>query len=338
MWTELAAQLGIKLELTTSRHQNADGQAEIAIRTYKRTAKKFASLSNADWVDKLRLLEFALNNSVSASTGHTPFFMALGFNPRVFIEEYGVMDDTSSGLMEGSDLLSTINRNLMEVRDAIGLSQDLQAIQYNKKRIPAPAYAVGDLVYLSSEGINWPSYASSPTESIPNYFGPFAISAVDRARENVTLVLPTTAPSSLFPTFHVSKVKPAISREEAFPAFIDPHERPGPIDGDKFELEKIVASRTRYNRREFLVKYKGYPDSHNQWFPFNLNNLADWLDDWDLVVDFDASLASLHPDPSQQQKKNAKPQGPAPVAPLVQLRRSPRIRSENPQVSRHNRP
>ena len=62
MWTNLAEQLGIKLELTTSRHQNADGQAEIAIRTYK--------------------------HPVSASTGHTPFFMALGFNPRVFLEEY----------------------------------------------------------------------------------------------------------------------------------------------------------------------------------------------------------------------------------------------------------
>ena len=35
LWTNLAEQLDIKLELTTSRHQNADGQAEIAIRTYK---------------------------------------------------------------------------------------------------------------------------------------------------------------------------------------------------------------------------------------------------------------------------------------------------------------
>ena len=231
-----------------------------------------------DWVEKLHLLEFALNNSVSSSTGHTPFFMALGFNPRVFLDEYGVMDDTSSGVIEGNDLLSVINRNLIEVKDAIGLAQDLQADQYNKKRVKSPNYQPGDLVYVSAEGINWPSYASSPKESIPNYFGPITIATVDQQRDNVTVELPHTAPKSLFPTFHVSKVQPAISREEIFPAFQDIYDRPGPIEvseGEKYELEKIVASRNRYNRLEFLVKYKGYPDSHNEWFPFNIQDLED---------------------------------------------------------------
>jgi hypothetical protein len=333
LWKNLAEQLGIKLELTTSRHQNADGQAEIAIRTYKRTAKKFASISNLDWVEKLHLLEFALNNSVSSSTGHTPFFMAFGFNPRVIVEEYGVMDDTSSGIIEGDDLLGVINRNLIQVKDAIGLAQDLQADQYNKKRVKSPNYHAGDLVYLSAEGINWPSYASSPKESIPNYFGPFTITTVDQSRDNVTVELPKTAPKSLFPTFHVSKVKPAISREKAFPAFQDVHDRPGPTEvseeGEKYELGKIVASRNRYNRREFLVKYKGYPDSHNEWFPFNIQKLDDWIDDWHLVVEFDPSLSNLKPDlykkNSLREKTNNKTAPAIPqLKPVLPIRRSPR--------------
>jgi hypothetical protein len=79
-------------------------------------------------------------------------------------------------VIRGGDLFSAIHRNFLEVRDAIGLAQDQdqQAEQYNKKRIAAPAYVPGDLVYLNSDGINRPSYATSPRESIP--FGPLEIS------------------------------------------------------------------------------------------------------------------------------------------------------------------
>ena len=83
-----------------------------------------------------------------------------------------------------------------------------------------------------------------------------------------------------------------------------------------------MASRNRYNRREFLVKYKGYPDSHNEWFP-------DWLDDWHLVVEFDPSLSSLKPDVTEQNKLIRKPRnkmmasGPQ-LTPVLPLRRSPR--------------
>ena len=182
LWTALSTQLGIKLELTTSRHQNADGQAEIAIRTYKRTAKKFASMFNEDWVDKLHFLEFALNNSKSVSTGFSPFFLAFGFHPRVFMEEYSILDNSSVE----KNLLEMINGNLRAAQDAISMAQENQMTQYNKKRSKSPTYACGDVVYLNSDGINWPSYSDSPSESIPNYFGPFEITHVDNSRDNIT--------------------------------------------------------------------------------------------------------------------------------------------------------
>jgi hypothetical protein len=295
LWTALANQLGIRLELTTSRHQNADGQAEIAIRTYKRTAKKFASISNGDWVDQLRLLEFALNNSISSSAGFTPFFLAFGFHPRVFMEEYGLLEDSSSGLIEGHDLLSMIHRNIQDAQEAISISQEHQALQYNKKRSSSPSYKIGDLVYLSSSGINWPSYSTSPAESIPNYFGPFEITLVDESRDNVTLLLPATAPPQLHPVFHVSKVKPAINRQALFPSFVDQYSRPAPVqtsaDGaEMYTVEKILKSRIRRKKTEFLVKFLGYPDSHNEWSPFIPAKWTDWWEDWHHVIAFDPSL------------------------------------------------
>ena len=91
------------------------------------------------------------------------------------------MDDTSSGVIEGVDF----NRNLVEVKDSIGLAQDLQEEQYNKRRVKSPNYQPGDLVYISAEGINWPLYALSPKESIPNYF---TISTVDQQCDNVIML------------------------------------------------------------------------------------------------------------------------------------------------------
>jgi hypothetical protein len=38
------------------------------------------------------------------------------------------------------------------------------------------------------------------------------------------------------------------------------------IDGEEeYEVEAILDSRMRYNRLEYLLKFKGYDESHNQW-------------------------------------------------------------------------
>jgi hypothetical protein len=58
------------------------------------------------------------------------------------------------------------------------------------------------------------------------------------------------------------------------PAAPDPilGRRPAPpppttlIDGEEeYEVEVILGSRMRYNQLEYLLKFKGYDESHNQW-------------------------------------------------------------------------
>lgn len=298
LWEELMLVLGIKLQLSTARHQQSDGQSEIAIRTYKRTAKKFVSVTNKDWDEQVALVEFALNNSISASTGFTPFHLAFGFSPRTITEEYDWINeqDLSS---DAHQLLNIIQDSISKAKAAMSQSQERQAEQYNRHRIAAPTYAVGDLVMLLSEGIHWPSLANSPSESIPNYFGPLEVTAVDTTRDNLTLKFPHALAARFCPTFHTSVVKPYVSRLAMFPAWRDSFDRPLPtvgLDGqDLFEVDRVLDKRVlkKSKKVEYLLGFKGYPDSHNQWYPFHPNSHADWSQEWHLLQAFDPSVGAF---------------------------------------------
>jgi transposase InsO family protein len=295
-WTALGTQLGINIKLSTSRHQQTDGQSENAIRTYKRTAKKFASILNTDWDQNLPLIEFSLNNSVSASTGFTPFFLAFGFEPRVFPDEY-LFHSTGAS----HSLLSSLNDALAKARISLDWAQQEQNRQYNRRRQAAPSYTVGDSVLLSSNGINWPDFSESPSSSIPEYLGPFTVTAVDSALDNITLALPTFITSKrVHPTFHVSKLKPFHSRTTVLPQLPDLFPRPAPIgyndNGEElFEIDRILQKRIRHGHPEYQVHYTGYPSTHLQWEPLTPQNRHTWESDWSLLQSFDPSLGPFSP-------------------------------------------
>ena len=48
-WEELTEQTGIQMKLTTARHQNANEQAERAVRTANRIIKAYANAELTDW-------------------------------------------------------------------------------------------------------------------------------------------------------------------------------------------------------------------------------------------------------------------------------------------------
>lgn len=37
---------------------------------------------------------------------------------------------------------------------------------------------------------------------------------------------------------------------------------------NQYEIERILDSRIRYRRTEYLVTWRGYNDAHNQWIPW----------------------------------------------------------------------
>ena len=62
------------------------------------------------------------------------------------------------------------------------------------------------------------------------------------------------------------------------------HAKPAPIhidDEKEWEVESILDYRERYGRGQFLVKWKGYPNSENSWEPVEgLENAQDVVQEW----------------------------------------------------------
>uniref|UniRef100_H3GU71 Reverse transcriptase domain-containing protein n=1 Tax=Phytophthora ramorum TaxID=164328 RepID=H3GU71_PHYRM len=70
------------LSMSTADHPQTDGQPERVNRVLVETMKSYAH-SFHQWSDCLPMAEFAINNSVHVSTGHTPFYVNAMRHPRV---------------------------------------------------------------------------------------------------------------------------------------------------------------------------------------------------------------------------------------------------------------
>ncbi|KAF1316914.1 reverse transcriptase, partial [Globisporangium splendens] len=81
-WQELFRLLGTQLKMSTADHPQTDGQTERVNRTLEDILRSYAH-SFTHWKECLPLAEFAINNSVHASTRQTPFYVNALRHPRV---------------------------------------------------------------------------------------------------------------------------------------------------------------------------------------------------------------------------------------------------------------
>jgi hypothetical protein len=74
-WRHLFDQMGTTLAMSTADHPQTDGQTERVNRVVEDIIRSICGENTRDWSDKLPFVEFAIHNSVHASTGETPFFL-----------------------------------------------------------------------------------------------------------------------------------------------------------------------------------------------------------------------------------------------------------------------
>jgi len=268
-WDHLFRALGTRLNMSTARHPQTDGQSERMNRTIEEMLRAYITpLRLDDWDEHLPALEFAYNDSLQASTGATPFYLNSGQHPRSVLDAALPANGVPRGknARDARDFQHAIQVALQTAQRKMQAAQDRQAQVANRQRRDI-TFSEGDQVLLSSKGLNPPSSSTQAAKLQPKYYGPFKILQV---LSPVTYRLEIPGHWQCHDVFHVSTLRQFFSDGRHQPP-------PPPVDWDPDGTPNFTVASLRAHRpksapkasaREYLVEWEGYPEEEWSWVPY----------------------------------------------------------------------
>jgi hypothetical protein len=246
---ELCKLLGIQQNISTAYHPQTDGQSERSNQWLEKYIRFWVNKRQNDWAQYLPLVEFAHNNWPNESTRESPFHILMGYHLHA---DYSGTPST----------IPRVTTRLEQYNEARRKAQDLmrRAQQSWVRHHDTPKYKEGDQVWLEGRHLR----TNQPTTKLaPKRHGPFKVIQV-MSPVNYRLELPTQW--SIHDVCHTDLLTPY--RETPTHGANYQHPPPDLVDGvEEYEVERVLDSH-RYGRGrklQYLIAWKGYPDSDNQW-------------------------------------------------------------------------
>ena len=279
-WQSLFRTLGTHLAMSTAHHQQTNGQTERLNSVVESTLRAFVNHRQDDWDEHLALVEFAINNTKQASTGHTPFFLNFGYHPTT---PTAMLNGPSFSPVQSVENMLTGLKSLNKwTRDNLLRAQQRQTAGADKHRRDV-TFSVGDEVLVDSLLLKTDAQMNRPAEKLSHkWVGPFRVTAVDHS--TVTVTLPST--SRAWNVLHVSEVKlyrpsPEHTADRPSPDFVDQ-------DGvEHYVVEKVLNKKIKKTGRRsttyYLIKWEGFPEHDATWEPeYNLEGAKDLVQEYEL--------------------------------------------------------
>ena len=202
------------------------------------------------------MAEFAYNNTISATTGITPFFALYGQHPWWIIKQNPATHvPIPAILQEWASQLDNLNSYL---KSEMAYTQAGQVEQADKDRKPAHLYQIGDKVCLLCRHIQ----TTRPSSKLD--FKKLERFKISQKVCSHAYKLDLPALMKCHTVFHVSLLEPAASN----PLKGQKQPTPPPVivdDNVEFEPEEILDSRRVYKTIKYLVKWVGY--DQKTWEP-----------------------------------------------------------------------
>jgi len=283
-WRSLWQQLGTTLAMSTAFHPQTDGQTERANRTLEEMIRSYVNFKQDDWDTHLSTLELAVNNTKHGSTGFSPFYLNYGKEIRLPLDD-ALGDLRVCNNPTAADRIRSLAESLEQAKINISKAQLKQGHYVDRHRREV-LFKVGDRVLLSTEHLKLIGDNRTPKFSF-KYIGPFPIARVVGSNA-YELTLPPNM--EIHPVINISRLKAYHDGFQSHPHRRQAHHRPPPElikeDGaEVFEVEKILATRGRGGRKEYLVEWKGYPIWEATW-----QKKQDLGEASDALAEFEASI------------------------------------------------
>lgn len=254
-WRELMTSLGVTSLYSTAYHPQTDGQTERTNQTLEQYLRCFINDIQDNWADLLPIAQFSYNSASHSSIGMSPLQANLGYNP-TFMPSL----TNNFRCQSAEELAILINQTQFALKENLALAQERYKHHYDKKKSPQDPIFPGDQVFLASR--NLPVILGS-RKFRPRYIGPYQVlETIGKAA--FRLQLPSHF--KIHNVFHVSLLLKLRKEPPKHQAKIVPpalHIQGTP----EFEVQEILASRTRNSLQEFLVHWKGYQLEDSTWEP-----------------------------------------------------------------------
>jgi hypothetical protein len=249
-WQKLMNDIGSGQLLSTSHHQQTDGQTERKIQEIRVFLRYYLDYEQKNWIQLAPIVQYAVNDAVSTTTGVTPNFVTFGTERRLGRD----LRATGDGVTH-EEALAIIHRQVELEID--WLNQQTKEY-YDRTRREPVSLKMGDRVYIRRRTSGEKKYNITTKRTSQKldclFIGPYVIEEKLK-NDNYKITLPDRM--RIHPVFHVSLLK----RTE------NPVSTKGTDIVNEFEVQSILAKRYRKGRTEYLVSWKGYNETSNTWEP-----------------------------------------------------------------------
>lgn len=256
-WADLCYLSKIKRRLSTAFHPQTDGQTERINQTIEHYLRCFIGDNQVIWPQLLPQAQYACNNAVSSTTGQSPHYALMGYEPqfRLSLEAERQQEEAPNA----SARIQKLHQVREQLKDNWRKATETQAKYYNKRHVPLTLRR-GDLVGLATKNLR---VKEGKRKLIPRYIGPLRILETI-GKQAYRLALPEKY-SRLHNVFHISLLEPwnrrSNERKDTLPM-------PDLADeDDEYEVEEVKDQKQTREGDYYLVKWKGWPSEYNQWLP-----------------------------------------------------------------------
>jgi hypothetical protein len=258
-WKTICSLLGIERRLSTAFHPQTDGATERVNTEVEVLLRQWANWQQDDWSFWLPVVQLALNGRDSTSTGVSPFLLSHGYPLRIIDPLTDVVQytDPKSPIQKGETIVAKVKAITEWAQSEMAKAQQDQEVQANRSRGVAPAYQIGDKVYLSLRNIR----TERPSKKLDDRSAKFTVlEAINPSSYRLD------TPPGVSNIFNVDLLRPAAT--DPLPSQrVDDLQPPALLveDSEEYVVEKILGQRQRKlpgkgsrTRLEYRVKWQGY--------------------------------------------------------------------------------